>query len=114
MPAGAPFGNNNPGKNKPWRDALNVALARYEKGDVKKGQALRTIAFKVVEQAIDGSRDAINEVANRLDGKPHQSMAIAIDDVTEHSKDEMRSKAVMLGMDPDTLFDEPSDSPTAH
>ena len=32
----------------------------------------------------------------------------------EKTKDELLAAAAVLGMDPDTLFDEPSDSPTTH
>jgi ADP-ribosylglycohydrolase len=61
---GAPKGNNNPGKNKDWRDAVRKA--------VKMGGKLDTIAKKVVSMAEDGDMQAIQEIANRLDGKPVQ------------------------------------------
>jgi len=35
---GAPFGNNNASKNKPWRDAIDRALtAREKKGADRQG-----------------------------------------------------------------------------
>lgn len=78
--AGAPTGNTNGAKGKIWRDALRKALARYENKElkIKRGQALEGIAMNVVRQAIEsGCRDAYQEIANRLDGKPHQSMDIS-------------------------------------
>ena len=64
--SGNPTGRGK--QEKPWRDALNVAL---KDGD---GQALRRIAEKVVARAEAGEMDAITEIGNRLDGKPKQSM----------------------------------------
>lgn len=60
-----------------WRSALSSALDRYVSTtrDIKAGQALDRIARTVVEKALDGDRDAITEIACRLDGKPHQSVS---------------------------------------
>lgn len=72
----APKGNRNARKGKDWENALRRALAQYEAPategvpEVKAGDALRRIAFKVVEHALLGSKDAIAEIGNRLDGKP--------------------------------------------
>ncbi len=65
--------------NKPWTDALDKALAQYAKGKVEAGQALRKIADGVVERAMLGDRDAVNEIAVRLDGKPVQPVAVEAD-----------------------------------
>lgn len=73
---GAPVGNTNNRKNKPWADALRRALARYEDADVKTGEALNHIASQYVRSAVNGDKEAIQELANRLDGKPAQSVAI--------------------------------------
>lgn len=72
----APAGNNNAGKGKDWNDALRYALANYEDKDkaVERGKALKKIAMKVVEKAIEGDKDSIQEIGNRLDGKPAQSI----------------------------------------
>jgi hypothetical protein len=53
---------------------LSVALESYSSADVKQGQALRRIADVVIKKAIDGDKDAINEIGNRLDGKPAQAI----------------------------------------
>ena len=60
---------------KPWTETLKRALAQYEKGDVKAGEALRKIAERVVESALAGDKDAIKEIAERHDGKAVQSIA---------------------------------------
>lgn len=77
---GAPLGNRNAAKEKPWVQALRTALLQYEGGDIKAGQALRHIADTVVLKAIKGDKDAIQEIGNRLDGKPAQSVTIGGDD----------------------------------
>lgn len=76
---GAPRGNQNAAKGREWADMLRLALKTYEYGDVKRGQALRRIAERVVQDALDGDRSAIEEIGNRLDGKPSQAL--------EHSGD---------------------------
>lgn len=73
---GAPKGNQNAAKGKRWQEALVKALAQFENKDagIEMGQALSKIAEKVVAQAIAGERDAIQEIGNRLDGKPAQAL----------------------------------------
>ena len=67
----APKGNNNATKNKPWGDALSRALARQAEG---KDNALNLIADQVVKAALNGEKWAIEEVGNRMDGKPAQAI----------------------------------------
>lgn len=60
---------NKPGtgpSNKQWRDALRLELAR---ADGPTGTALERIARIVVHDALNGDYTAINEIANRIDGK---------------------------------------------
>ena len=80
--SGAPQGNNNASKGKIWRDALDKALKQYvsKEAGIARGQALFSIATRVVEQALIGNKDAIQEIGNRMDGRPHQSMDIGIRD----------------------------------
>lgn len=52
--------------NKQWRDALRLELAR---ADGPTGTALERIARIVVHDALNGDYVAINEIANRIDGK---------------------------------------------
>lgn len=75
--AGAPEGNKNKIKNKPWADALRRAMARYEDGNEN---ALNLIADQTVKAAINGDQWAITEIANRMDGKPAQSVTVAGDE----------------------------------
>lgn len=73
-------GNQNAKKAKRWADALNRALARYESGEIRAGEALDKIAEKVVGQALAGDKDSWQEVANRLDGKVPQAIIGGDDD----------------------------------
>ena len=70
--AGAPLGNTNAIKAKPWAEALRYELERYEPTDKKAG--LRRIAQRVIQSALQGDHNAITEIANRMDGKPVQAI----------------------------------------
>lgn len=70
----APEGNNNAGKGKEWKDALRYALANYEDNQVQRGTALKAIAKKIVIKALEGEYPAIQEIGNRIDGKPVQAI----------------------------------------
>lgn len=54
------------GGGKAWRDAIRLELAR---ADGPNGTALERIARIVVNNALNGDFEAIQEVANRIDGK---------------------------------------------
>lgn len=73
---GAPAGNQNARKAKRWQDALVKALTRFESEEqkVKAGEALDKIAERVVGFALMGDKDSIQEIGNRLDGKPAQAI----------------------------------------
>lgn len=66
----APKGNRNAAKARDWSDTLKWVLENYEGRGVKRGDALREIATKLVEMALAGNMKAIIEIANRLDGRP--------------------------------------------
>lgn len=66
---GAPTGNKNAVKNKPWEEALRRALL------ADNGQKLRTIAERVIAKAEEGDMAAIREIGDRLDGKPTQAIS---------------------------------------
>lgn len=77
---GAPLGNRNGAKTHfEWRDALRKALAEYEDDDVKRGQALRRIGRKIVKKALAGEYRAIQEIGDRLDGRPAQAVSVGIE-----------------------------------
>lgn len=71
---GAPIGNTNASKNRPWADALKRALARAANGKLDHG--LDRIADRVVSAAMEGEKEAWQEIANRLDGKPTQQLDV--------------------------------------
>ena len=63
---GAPLGNKNNTKNKPFLDAMRRALAQNP-------QKIGNIVDKVIAQAEAGEPWAVNVVADRLDGKAVQA-----------------------------------------
>lgn len=73
MPGGAPVGNKNATKNKPWEEALRRALLQQD------GKKLRDLAEKLIDRALDGDVTALKEIGDRIDGKPAQSVTLAGD-----------------------------------
>ena len=69
MPGGAPIGNQNAKNKGQFKEALKKALAQ-EHGSVSKG--LVKVAASVVKSATEGEQWAVQELANRFDGKPAQ------------------------------------------
>lgn len=65
---GAPLGNKNATKNKPFAEAINRAIAQDD------GKRLREIAEKLLTMAADGEIQAIKELADRTDGKAMQAI----------------------------------------
>jgi len=68
--------NKNACKNKPWLEALNRAMIRYDGG---KENALNLIADQTVKAAVMGDQWAIKEIGDRVDGKAAQSMTVSGD-----------------------------------
>ena len=64
---GAPVGNTNATKNKPWANALHRAIVQAD------GAKLRAIADRLIEKAAEGDIQAIKELGDRLDGKAVQT-----------------------------------------
>jgi hypothetical protein len=58
-------------KDKEWRDAIRLALARRDKGDEK---ALVRLADSLISCAEAGDIQAMKEIGDRLDGKPKQAL----------------------------------------
>lgn len=73
---GAPIGNQN--ASKQWRKSLEKALARLGGSDIDSGLAM--IADKVVSAAVAGDKDAWKDIADRLDGRPAQSVTLSGDE----------------------------------
>lgn len=64
-------GNKYAAKSKRWEEALLKALARSE-GSIDAG--LAPIADQVIKAARGGDKDAIRELADRIDGRAAQSI----------------------------------------
>lgn len=65
---GAPVGNKNATKNRPWEEALRRALLAED------GQKLRALAEKLIERALSGEVSALREIGDRVDGKVPQAV----------------------------------------
>lgn len=77
----APKGNTNARKGTQWREALERALARTVKSGAKTvDKGLDKIADQVVKNALAGDKDSWQEIANRLDGKHSQAIALTGDE----------------------------------
>lgn len=68
---GAPAGNQNAAKAKVWSAAIHRALDRRKPAD-ERVKAIDELADKLLEQCYAGSLPALQELGNRLDGKPAQ------------------------------------------
>lgn len=77
--AGAPSGNKNAVKAKPWAMAIERALAKRTKSLSAQRNALDDLAEKLLEQCEQGDMSALKELGDRLDGKPQQSIETKID-----------------------------------
>ena len=71
---GAPLGNKNAAKAHIFYDAVKRAIAQDD------GKRLRAAAEKLLDLDAEGTPWAVQELANRLDGKPSQSVALTGDD----------------------------------
>lgn len=91
---GAPKGNKNSESGRRFADAVRYALAHYTDDKIKQGQALHAIALELVSQAVKGSRDAISEIANRLDGKPGQVIEATIVHETPPTFEEIKAQFI--------------------
>lgn len=72
--------SGNPGggfKEKAFADAVRVAVNREAEDGRKK---LHHLADKLVDFALSGEGWAMQQIADRLDGKPAQESTVTIDD----------------------------------
>ncbi len=65
---------SGPFADKPFREALRVAVKRPLNDDAKGKTKLDRIAAQLVSEAVDGDVPAIKEIADRLDGKVPQAL----------------------------------------
>lgn len=68
MSQGAPVGNKNATKNRPWAEAINRALLAED------GKKLRALAERIIERALEGDVTALKEIGDRMDGKAAQAL----------------------------------------
>lgn len=76
---GAPAGNQNAAKAKVWSAAIHRALERRVPGD-QRIKAIDELADKLIEECMLGNLGALQELGNRLDGKPAQSLTVSGDE----------------------------------
>lgn len=67
----APKGNDNYLKGSMWNDALRKSITQ------DSGKRLRAAAEKLIDLAAEGTPWAVKELADRLDGKAFQSIALS-------------------------------------
>lgn len=60
--------------DKPFRDALRLAVKRTADAGVQGKTKLDRIASQLVSEAVDGDVPAIKEIADRLDGRVPQAI----------------------------------------
>jgi hypothetical protein len=65
--------NSGPKREKPFRDALMLAIKEAESKE-NSVRSLRKIAERLLEEAANGNVQALKEVADRLDGKVPQGI----------------------------------------
>lgn len=78
----APKGNQNAAKAKQWSAAIERALDKraLKKGNKSRAEALDELAEVFLESCELGNLIALKELADRLDGKPAQSVALSGDE----------------------------------
>ena len=74
---GGQEGNDNAIKNKPWRDAINRALARYGEGSMDGG--LNKLADELIMKCADADLGFLKEMGDRIEGRPAQSLTVGSD-----------------------------------
>jgi len=77
---GAPKGNTNATKGRPWRDAIDRALKIREKSRVDGKKALDELAEQLLVKAEEGDMQALKELGDRIEGKSAQSVIISGDE----------------------------------
>lgn len=74
MPPASQKAARGPYIDKPFRDALRLAVKREGDSAVKGKSKLDRIAAQLVTVAMDGDVQAAKEIADRLDGKVPQAV----------------------------------------
>jgi len=77
----APVGNRNAAKAKVWTAAIERALERRKPADARI-QAIDELAEKLLTLCDAGDLSALQELGNRLEGKPAQTTLLGNEDDT--------------------------------
>ncbi len=88
---GAPQGNENATRGKEFRQALTRAMAS-KAGGAGWRVTLDKIAGKLLDAAIDGQQWAIQEIANRIDGRPTVAVEHSGVPITELTRDQLLAR----------------------
>lgn len=121
---GAPKGNDNRAKGKAYLRALNRAMTRIGStmeqvdDETPKERVLIAVANQLVREAINGERWAMEELANRVDGKPaQQTILTGADDgpiqVESLTQDEINERITRLAGELG-IGEEPGTTATTH
>jgi hypothetical protein len=62
-----------PKSDKIWADAVRRAVMRRIENEEGKPQKIERLADNLVDCGLAGESWAVQEIGNRLDGRPHQS-----------------------------------------
>jgi hypothetical protein len=73
---GAPQGNQNAAKAKVWSAAILRALDRRKPAD-ERIKAIDELADKLLDECYSGDLAALQELGNRLEGKPAQAIDVS-------------------------------------
>ena len=74
---GAPKGNQNAVKVKPWQAAIERALAK--RSLLAKREAIDDLAERLLQKCEEGDLSALKEFGDRIEGRPAQSMTVSGD-----------------------------------
>lgn len=70
---GSKNGIANRSKNRPWREAIDRAIAQSD------GKKLRALAEALINKALEGDVGALREIGDRLDGKSIQQVEAEVE-----------------------------------
>jgi hypothetical protein len=108
---GAPIGNKNAAKAKEFEQALKRALSRAS-GNWRKG--LDLAADQVVTAAHSGERWAIEQLADRFDGRPVQSVDSTMTLRDERSLSDAELIAIIQSEECEGVAEAEFDPPVSH
>lgn len=108
MPA-AGRGRTVTGVDKPWRDAIRVAVNREVGEGKEKLKMLTVLASKLVRRAAEGDIGAMREIGDRLDGKADANINLGASDVFLQALKELNASRGGTIIDMDAVVDQVGD-----